>query len=118
MKLTLSDIIHQNIEKVMAIKDFKDFINLINSNIPLQLLIILINIKIFYEIEYGFNERKINYKVIINEIQSLINTMADKIHSIDQFERKLYEQIITDMVHKKDLTTNLMNKKISNINDF
>jgi len=60
MKQTLVKIVDTSMAKVITVGDYSTFVDFIGKEIPLQLLIVLINIKIFNEVENKLKDKNIN----------------------------------------------------------
>lgn len=84
------------------------------GKVPLQLLIILINIRIFKDVESQLNSGGFLNKVH-GEILALVERLAGMINGVEPDVRRIFEQLIIDLVHKKDLVDTLIAKNVNSM---
>ena len=89
---------------------------------PTQIVILAQQVVWSQEVDTSLRKRGEAEKMLISirsRIVALLADLADRVLSdLKSDTRKKYEQLITDMVHQRDVTRSLENKKINDENDF
>jgi len=78
------------------------------------LLIILINIRVFKDVETQLNKGGF-LNTVHGETLALVERLACMINGVEQNVRRIFEQLIIDLVHKKDLVDSLINKNVNSM---
>jgi uncharacterized protein YaaN involved in tellurite resistance len=97
-------------------KSYTEFVELIGK-VPLQLLIILIDIRIFKDIETllasgGF------LNTVYDQTLKLVEHLSNRINGVSPKIRRIYEQLIIDLVHKKEMVDSMMKMFVNSMYDF
>lgn len=116
MRKTLFDNAALYMIEIGQAKVYTEFTGLIGK-VPLQLLIILIDIRIFKDIETLLTSGGF-LNSVFDQILKLIESLANKINGVDAMTRRIYEQLIIDLVHKKEMVDGLMKMTVNSMYDF
>ena len=102
-------------------ESMKKFVSWVDR-FPTQIVILAQQVVWSQEVDTSLRKRGEAEKMLISirsRIVALLADLADRVLSdLKSDTRKKYEQLITDMVHQRDVTRSLVNKKINDENDF
>ena len=102
-------------------ESMKKFVSWVDR-FPTQIVILAQQVVWSQEVDTSLRKHSEAEKMLISirsRIVALLADLADRVLSdLKSDTRKKYEQLITDMVHQRDVTRSLVSKKIHDENDF